>query len=243
MAVAEGRVVSGSFGHVVRVWDLTTGECLHVLQGHTQWVRAVAVADGRAVSGSEDKTVRVWDLATGECLHVLQGHSADVRAIAVAEGRVVSGSNDQTVRVWDLATGECLHVLEGHSANVMAVAIAEGRVVSGSEDKTVRVWDLESGQEVTKWEGEAGILTCHTIVLDIGANEERSSLVIVAGDRGGYVHGLQLLGDRERGPSMIRPEDNAKETLPNNVTGQTYICSALRVLYRTIIVKLFQWKP
>ena len=43
-----------------RVWDLKTGECKQVLEGHTDWVRSVGITpDGNtAISGSDDKTVR-----------------------------------------------------------------------------------------------------------------------------------------------------------------------------------------
>ena len=72
MAVlADGsRALSGSCDNTLRLWDLATGETLRTLEGHTDWVTAVAVlADGsRALSGSDDNTLRLWDLATGECL-------------------------------------------------------------------------------------------------------------------------------------------------------------------------------
>ena len=43
-----------------RVWDLKTGECKQVLEGHTHWVHSVGITpDGNtAISGSDDKTVR-----------------------------------------------------------------------------------------------------------------------------------------------------------------------------------------
>ena len=94
VAVAEGRVVSGSVDETLRVWP-GLGEHCSVLEGHTHWVTAVAVAEGRVVSSSADETLRVWDLASGQCLHVLKGHTDEVMAVAVAEGRVVSGSRDQ----------------------------------------------------------------------------------------------------------------------------------------------------
>ena len=61
----------------VRLWDLETGRCLRVLEGHTDAVVSVAwSADPRrALSGSNDKTVRLWDVETGRCLRVLEGHT------------------------------------------------------------------------------------------------------------------------------------------------------------------------
>ncbi len=40
------RVVSGSRDATLRMWDISTGECLHVLMGHVAAVRCVQY-DGR----------------------------------------------------------------------------------------------------------------------------------------------------------------------------------------------------
>ena len=69
VALADGRVVSGSSDNTLRVWNPDTGECLQVLQGHECSVMCVvALADGRVVSGSRDRTLRLWDVYSGQCL-------------------------------------------------------------------------------------------------------------------------------------------------------------------------------
>ncbi len=158
----DGRAVSGSWDHTVRVWDLSSGRCTAVLEGHTGWVRGVAVtADGRAVSGSEDRTLRVWDLSSGRCTAVLRGHTDNVAGVAVTgDGRAVSGSWDGTLRVWDLSSGRCTAVLEGHTGWVAGVAVTgDGRAVSGSRDRTLRVWDLSSGRCTAVLEGHTDNVT------------------------------------------------------------------------------------
>jgi WD40 repeat protein len=53
------------------------GPLLRTLDGHRDWVKAVAIAreDGKiAVSGSDDCTLRVWNLQTGAELSRLTGH-------------------------------------------------------------------------------------------------------------------------------------------------------------------------
>ena len=77
------RVVSGSRDATLRVWDVETGECLHVLVGHVAAVRCVQY-DGRlVVSGAYDYTVKVWDPEREECLHTLQGHTNRVYSLPV----------------------------------------------------------------------------------------------------------------------------------------------------------------
>jgi len=158
---ADGRrALSGSADRTVRVWDIESGRCLRVLEGHTNNVRSVAWSPDQlyAVSGSSlDRTVRVWDVESGRCLRVLEGHTNEIWSVAwSADGRrALSDSFDRTVRVWDVESGRCLRILKGHSRGIVAtVWSADGRLVlSGSFDRTVRVWDVESGRCLRVLEG------------------------------------------------------------------------------------------
>ena len=60
------RALSGADENVVRLWDVETGRCLRVLEGHSASVWSVAWSpDGRrAVSGSDDHAVRIWEDAS-----------------------------------------------------------------------------------------------------------------------------------------------------------------------------------
>ena len=93
----------------VRLWEVESGRCLRVLEGHTVSVWSVAWSpDGRhALSGSEDKTVRLWEVASGRCLRVLEGHTASVWSVAWSpDGQhALSGAEDKTVRLWEVGAG------------------------------------------------------------------------------------------------------------------------------------------
>lgn len=156
----DAIVVSGGCDRDVRVWDLRTGECKHVLRGHTSTVRCLKVLDGKpiAVSGSRDSTLRVWNVETGEHLHLLAGHQHSVRCIEVAGNKVASGSYDGTCRVWDLDTGRCLHTLRGHIHYIYAVAFDGKRVATGSLDSTVRVWSAETGDCLALFQGHTSLV-------------------------------------------------------------------------------------
>lgn len=99
----DGRLVSGSFDHTVRVWDAEKGVCLLTLSGHIGQVFSLTVLPaGQLASSSHDKTVRVWDPLSGECKFTLPSHTGLVRTLAVLPGgRLATGSNDMTVRVWE----------------------------------------------------------------------------------------------------------------------------------------------
>ena len=159
---------AGSDDKTIKVWDAESGRLLRTLEGHTDWVRAVAVTpDGRRiVSGSDDKTIKVWDAESGRLLRTIEGYT--VRAVAVTPDgrRIVSGSDDGTIKqvweaengtikVWDAESGRLLRTLEGHTDRVKAVAVTPDgrRIVSGSHDKTIKVWDAESGRLLRTLEG------------------------------------------------------------------------------------------
>jgi hypothetical protein len=61
-----------------------------LLEGHSDWVRALAVLpDGRLASGSDDGTIKIWVPETGAYDATLQGHSSWVYALVVLpDGRL-----------------------------------------------------------------------------------------------------------------------------------------------------------
>ena len=68
-------LASGSFDTSIRLWNVQTGQCLNVLQGHTEAVFAIRFSpdDRTLASGSLDETIKLWDVSTGECLKTLRG--------------------------------------------------------------------------------------------------------------------------------------------------------------------------
>ncbi|KAF4122069.1 F-box and WD-40 domain protein CDC4 [Geosmithia morbida] len=140
-------LVSGSYDSVVRVWRISTGECLHVLHGHSQKVYSVVLDHerNRCISGSMDSLVKIWDLATGACLHTLEGHSLLVGLLDLNDGRLVSAAADSTLRIWDPETGRCKNTLMAHTGAITCFQHDGQKVISGSE-KTVKMWDIQTGE-------------------------------------------------------------------------------------------------
>ncbi|KAJ5123905.1 uncharacterized protein N7515_007730 [Penicillium bovifimosum] len=176
MVLWDDTLVSGGCDREVRVWNMATGTCLHLLRGHTSTVRCLKMSDrNTAISGSRDTTLRIWDLATGTCRNVLVGHQASVRCIAIHGDLVVSGSYDTTARIWSISEGRCLRTLSGHFSQIYAIAFDGRRIATGSLDTSVRIWDPQSGQ-------------CHAILQGhtslVGQLQMRDDTLVTGGSDG-----------------------------------------------------------
>jgi small GTP-binding protein len=152
------RTLTGAEDHSVRLWNMETGRCIRVLEGHSGPVRSVAWSNDQrcALSGSEDQTVRLWDVEAGRCLRIFKGHTAPVLSVAWSDDqRTAFSGADHTVRLWEMKTGRCLRVLKGHTDWPRSVAWSadQRQALSGSDDKTVRVWDVETGRCLQIFEG------------------------------------------------------------------------------------------
>ena len=97
--VKDNLIISGSWDHTIRIWDMNSWECLKVLEGHTDLIRTVFVKDNLIISGSWDHTIRIWDINTGDCLKVLEGHTNWIRTVFIKDNLIISGSDDNTIRI------------------------------------------------------------------------------------------------------------------------------------------------
>lgn len=85
---AEGMVAMGSDAGVVVVWDISRGEIVHELRGHTQAVHDVAFCNSSSgpqlLTAGDDQLVCCWDLKTGSQLPRHKTGKAAVHRLAVS---------------------------------------------------------------------------------------------------------------------------------------------------------------
>ncbi len=163
------------------------------LNGHTDWVNAVAFSpDSAMVATAGDYTVRRWDAATGAPIgQPLRGHTDSVLS-AVGVGPVndvafspdgtmiASASLDSTVRLWEAATGKLIAEPLTHTNFVNAVAFSpDGTLIaSASEDDGVRLWNPATGAPIGLSLSHGGL-----IVVDVAFSPNGAVIASASVDR------------------------------------------------------------
>lgn len=145
-------LASGSADRTIKLWDISIGQVVRTLQGHSYGVSTVVFsADGQTlISKDVGQTIKLWNTQTGQCLRTFKGYSSGVWSIAFSpDGQTVIGSGeDQMVKLWNVRTGQCLKVLKGHKNWVTSVAFSpDGQTVAScGADRLVKLWDVHTGQ-------------------------------------------------------------------------------------------------
>jgi len=153
---AGTRIVTGGNGGPPELWDVDSGERLHVLRGHEGvfvfW--AYFGADDTVVATiGDDGTVRLWDVDSGEELLVLRGHDGFIwdMGISADATRLASFSVDGA-RLWNIAGDGELGAVElpldgwGHAADSLSLAGGRGVAYPGEGDRPLAViFDVATG--------------------------------------------------------------------------------------------------
>lgn len=140
----------------VKIWDLPSGECKHILSGHSDLVVCLNYfsLDDKLylITGSQDRTAKIWNCGTGRCVQTLKGHTDVVKIVCCHPDLLIliTGSWDGSVRLWDSTTFRHEHTFNFDLGEVYAIASLKGstRIAIGNEKGLALVEiDLEDKKE------------------------------------------------------------------------------------------------
>lgn len=189
----EPLAVSGGEDDLGYIWDITDGEVIVKLTGHTDSVCSASFSsDGQMVAtGGMDGKVRIWrrvgtvDFRNWEFLTELQGPDEVIWLRWHPRGTILlAGSNDSTVWLWQLPSGNTMQVFAGHSGPVQCGEFTPDgkRIVTASEDGSLIYWDPRSSTPLFKLSPEDARFDLESITsLAVNAS---STLAVVGGTSG-----------------------------------------------------------
>lgn len=146
VAVAgDGRMVAVAADEDVRIWDITTGDMVHILntgRGGTDDVLTYDVSGRYVLNSGTTESLTVWDMESGTLATALQELGGEPTAIAFSpDGQLmVSSVFQRGVNLWDFGTIDT-GLLARAPLNVTGNTIDVGWSPDG---RTIALFDTES---------------------------------------------------------------------------------------------------
>uniref|UniRef100_A0A914WBV5 WD repeat-containing protein 61 n=2 Tax=Plectus sambesii TaxID=2011161 RepID=A0A914WBV5_9BILA len=180
------RIVTGSQGGKISIYNVETGELEHTLECPNQkFILSLAFSpDGRMLAAaSQEGIVYIHDMETLQLKSTIEAHAMPIRALSFTPDSqmLVSGADDKYIKLHDITatTSQIVATLPGHTSWVLGVDTSPDKLTfaSCSADHSVRVWDIRQRQ------------TLHTFndhsdqVWGVKYNWDGSRLVSVGEDR------------------------------------------------------------
>ncbi|XP_059237120.1 F-box and WD repeat domain containing protein 10B isoform X2 [Mustela nigripes] len=137
----ENFLLSGSYDLSIRSWDLKSGACIRIFNGHQGTVTCMDLYKNRLVSGARDCQVKEWDIETGKCLKTFK-HKDPILATKINDTYIVSSCERGLVKVWHIVSAQLVKTLSGHEGAVKCLCCDQWHLLSGSTDGLVMAWSM-----------------------------------------------------------------------------------------------------
>ena len=169
------HVVTTSFDHTWRMWDVETGSEILLQDGHSKEVYGVGFHPDGSLCSTTDYggVVHLWDLRTGKSVHHFLGHAKRVFCSEFSPNgfQLATAGDDGTLKIWDLRKRKQFASVPAHSKLVTQLRFEDGHnsdgndkfrvgggefLVSSSFDGTAKVWSARDWKMLTTLRGHEG---------------------------------------------------------------------------------------
>ncbi len=143
---ADQRYIAhGGPDRLVRIFSTDTGEMLHKIKKHTDWVTAMRFGPkGKYVaSGDRAGGIHVWEAEPGGRAASLMGHRGRITGLEWASTNIViSASEDGTAKMWNIDEVRQLRSWTAHGGGALSLRRAQnGDLVTVGRNRRATLWN------------------------------------------------------------------------------------------------------
>jgi WD40 repeat protein len=138
--------VHGAPDHVVRLWDVISGELIQTFTGHENSIDSIAVSpDEMIIASASWDSIRIWHVPTGLAVHVFREDSPKYALAFSPKANFLAAASSKGIRIWlgiPTVASEDFLTYQGHASAIDALAFSpDGRLLISSDDHDVRLWE------------------------------------------------------------------------------------------------------
>ncbi|KAG0003477.1 hypothetical protein BGZ79_000811 [Entomortierella chlamydospora] len=159
----DGKILACSYEDCsLRLWDIETMECLHVLKSSSYNYLGITFSpDGKYLSWTSIDELTTWNIAEGAEIWTLDNIYTSSSIVYSPDGRKVAcQTTDNTVNLLDPETGKAGVTLRGHLDRITAIDFSPDgtQIATASYDRTVRLWDSQTGAPGPVFGGHSSVI-------------------------------------------------------------------------------------
>ena len=95
-------MASGGWDKTIRIWSLSTGECMKILQNDSS-VECLQLRKSQLLTGSQSGRISVWDVESGKMVRSIPAHTGVICKLKFEGKRIVSSGYDKTLRIFEFS--------------------------------------------------------------------------------------------------------------------------------------------
>jgi len=198
-------IALGGPDRLVKIYATATGEQLHKMKKHTDWVTALEFnhTSTYLATGDRNGGVVVWDADAGQEVQTFSGHRAGITSLAWrSPDLLVSASEDGTVRTWSVKEAVQVKSVNAHNSVLGLRLTVDGSMATCGRDKTISTWDKE---------GNKGKTFTITNDLPVRAALTHDGKRVIASDWTGRVYAWNVADGKELAGLTLNPPPIAEQ--------------------------------
>ncbi len=148
-------ILSASRDSLIKIWDLTTGECLRTISVDSGLIFAAYSSDDKSIITASQQgaelTIKIIDISTENCVKTFRENDYMGHVIYSPKGKFVAFTHGGKVKIWDMHDDIRTFVDSDPTKTTFIVASLDGNfLVSGEKNEMshptkLKIWDVKNG--------------------------------------------------------------------------------------------------